>query len=129
METSRKEGIRQTINKSFESKFEFAKIYYSIIFQLNKIKTTNNELNLICYSAVNGTFSTPPIREQFMKDFGIPKGSLYNMLSKLQQKKILVKVQNKIRINPQIQLDFDRPFYKLDIILRNNGSYQENKEG
>lgn len=113
------EAIVQTIKKGYDSTFDFAKVYYGILFKLNQIKITDSELNLISYSAVNGTLSTPPVRDQFMKEFSIPKGSFYNMIAKLQKVNILVKVNNKIRINPKIQLDFNKPVVKLNLTIFN----------
>lgn len=112
-------GIVQKIKKEYKTDFDFAKVYYAILFELNSLKVSTNELNLVCYSSIYGTLSTPPVRDEFMKLYKVPKGSFYNMVSKLQRMKILTKVQGKVRINPAIQLDFSKPIYKLDLTLVN----------
>jgi len=102
--------------------FDLARKYYSILFQVNNIPVTAKELDLIAFSAIHGTISTPPIREEFSKRFGIPKASIYNMSSKLQKLNIFVKASdNKIRVNPKIQLDFSKKAYKFIITLLKEG--------
>lgn len=105
----------QRIAKSYKSEFEIAKKYYTIIFALNDIHITKNELNLIAFTAIHGTLSTPPIREQFRKEFDIPQASVYNMIGKLKKLNILISDRdNKLRINPIILPNFS---LHTDIIL------------
>lgn len=97
----------QRIQKGYKTEFDIAKCYYTIIFGLNNLHVTKNELNLVAFSAVMGTISTPPVRKQFCEQFDIPTGSMYNMVSKLQKQHILFKdTDNKIRIDPAILPDF-----------------------
>lgn len=102
------EGVNfQRIEKEFKTDFEVAKRYYTIILGLNDIHVTKSEMNLIAFSAVNGTISTPPIKQQFCELFGVPSGSIYNMICKLRKLNLLVKDRdNKIRVNPAIRPDF-----------------------
>lgn len=110
------EGVNfQRIEKKFETDFEVAKRYYTIILGLNDIHITKSEINLIAFSAVHGTISTPPIKEQFCKEFDVPTGSIYNMISKLRKLNILVKDrEKKIRVNPVIRPDFSK---RSDLVL------------
>ena len=102
------------IQKSFKSEFEIAKKYYSIVLLLNNLSITPTELNLLSFIAVNGTISTPPVRDEFMKEFDIHKNHVYNMQAKLQKLKLLIKdKENKVRVNPNIHPDFNNP----DLIL------------
>lgn len=105
------EGVNfQRIEKKFETDFEIAKRYYTIVLGLNDIHVTKSEMNLIAFSAVNGTISTPPIKQQFCELFDIPPGSIYNMICKLRKLGILTKDKdNKIRVNPVIRPDFSKP--------------------
>lgn len=108
----------QRIQKSYRTEFDIAKCYYTIIFGLNDLHVTKNELNLVAFSAVMGTISTPPIRKQFCEDFDVPAGSVYNMVAKLQKQEILRKDKdNKIRVNPIILPDFTHPELLLVIKL------------
>ena len=97
----------QRIAKTYSSEFEVAKKYYTIVFGLNDIHLTKHELNLVAFSAVNGTISTPPIKEQFCKEFNISSASIYNIIGKLKKLDILIKDKdNKIRVNPIILPNF-----------------------
>lgn len=110
------------ISKSYDSLFEIARKYYSIVFDLGNIKVTTSELDLIAFSAVNGTISTPPVRDEFIKEFKVPKGSVYNMVSKLQKMKIFVKdTDNKVRVNKQILPDFNNELL-LTITINKNAN-------
>jgi len=113
------ELVIQKINKEYASSMELAKTYYTFITEINKIQITRKELDLLCYCAVNGTISTPPVRDAFVKEYNTPKGSVYNMVSKLQKLKLMVKINGKIRVNPHIQLDFTKPKYKRELFLTN----------
>jgi len=111
--------VIQKIEKKYKNDIEFAKAYYSFITQINKIVITPTELDLLSYCSVNGTISTPPVRDAFIKQYNVPKGSVYNIVAKLQKNKLMVKIQGKIRVNPQIQLDFTKDEYKVEFLLKN----------
>lgn len=97
----------QKISKTFNSEFDLAKKYYIILFTLNNIHLTKNEINLVAFAAINGTLSTPPIKSQFCTEFNIPQSSLYNMIGKLRKNQILIRDKdNKLRINPIILPNF-----------------------
>lgn len=112
----------QRIHKEYKSTFEVARRYYKIIFELNNLHITPKELDLVAFSAINGTISTPPVREQFIKEFNIPIGSIYNMSAKLQKSGVLVKDKDdKIRVHPSILPDFTQGDLML-VIKLDNGS-------
>lgn len=100
------EIIIQKIHKKYSSDFEVAKKYYKMLFILNDLHVTENELNLVTFSSIKGTISTPPVRDEFIKDFGVPIGSVYNMSAKLQKLGVFVKEDEKIRIHPSINHNF-----------------------
>lgn len=107
-----------TIESKVKTDFDMARKYFSVLFAANDIKLTASELDLITFCSIKGTFSTPPIREEFIKQFNVHKNTVYNMLAKLQKQNILVKDENKkIRVNPQILTDFQKPII-LQIKLR-----------
>lgn len=113
----------QRIQKSYKTEFEIAKRYYTIVFGLNDIHVTKNELNLVAFSAVTGTISTPPIRKQFCDEFKVPAGSVYNMVAKLQKLSILQKDKdNKIRVNSFILPDFAKADILLVIKIEKDGA-------
>lgn len=117
------ETVFQQIHKVYTSRFEIAQKYYMILFDLNNIHVTKGELNLISFLAVHGTVSTPSVRKLFEETFGAPINSIYNMVSKLQKKRLLVKDKdNKIRVNPQILPDFSKGDLLLVIKIHSDGN-------
>lgn len=113
----------QRVEKSFSSKIELAKRYYGLIFLLNGINITDRELDLVSFSAINGTISTPPVREEFMKVYDISKAHVYNLTAKLQKMSILIKDKdNKIRINNSIYPDFSNKELVMVIKLIENAN-------
>ncbi len=117
------EASFQRIQKSYSSEFEIAKRYYTIVFGLNDIHVTKNELNLVAFSAILGTISTPPIRKQFCEEFDVSPGTVYNMVAKLQKLSIFLKDEgNKIRVNPVILPDFTKRDMLLVIKMIKDGN-------
>lgn len=105
----------QRVVKSYESEFEIAKKYYTIIFSVNDIHLTRMEMNLVAFAATHGTLSTPPIKQQFCKEFDVPTASVYNMIGKLKKLEIFIKDRDgKLRINPIILPNFAQ---HTDIVL------------
>jgi hypothetical protein len=86
--------------------FSIAKRFYSIICILNNIKITNKELELLAFCAVEGTISTPPVKERFIEQFKSTPGNIHNISSKLQRLNLFQKIKGKIRVNPALQIDF-----------------------
>lgn len=112
----------QRILKTCDNSFEMAKKYYCILFELNNIKISKSELDLIAYSSIHGTISTPPVRDEFMKDFDVSIEYFYNIISKLKKLNILIKDKDKkVRINPAILPDFSKNIV-LAIKLSLNGN-------
>lgn len=111
----------QKISKSYDSLLEIAKKYYLIVFSLNNINVTPNQLELVAFSAINGTLSTPPVRDEFIRKYNIPIHSVYNMIAELKKQNILIKDKDKkIRVNPQILPDFTNNQHVLVINLQIN---------
>jgi len=102
------------------SKFEVAKRYYGVLFKVNNIKVKPLEIDLVAFSAINGTITTPPVREEFIRTFQSSKFSFNNMSSRLQKLNILVKKEGKIKVNPIILPDFSSPSFKIEITIIND---------
>lgn len=117
----------QKINKQYNSTFDFARAYYTFILNINNISLGPKEIDFLSYCAIHGSVSIFSVREGYMKEFNVPKASLYNMISKLQKKKLMIKVDSKIRINPAIQLDFTKPICKVELLLLNK-DYASNRK-
>lgn len=125
-------AVLQKIDKSYETKFELVKSYYTMVCLLNKIKATPLEIKLLAFSALRGTISSPPIRDEFTRQFKAPKASIYNLVSQLQRKHLMVKGDdNKVRVNPMILPDFTQSTLILNIKLSvsdTSGVSEENSQ-
>lgn len=107
---------KQIIHKQLSS-FDLAKRYYQVLFILNNLKVADKEASLVAFSAIYGSLTSPPIRNRFISEFHSSEGSVYNMMSSLQKKQILVKDDDrKIRVNPLILMPFKEGLY-LQIVL------------
>jgi hypothetical protein len=84
----------QKIYKEFPN-MELVKKYYAILFLLNDIHVPEKELSLVAFSALNGSLTSPPIRNKFIVLFNSSEGSVYNMMASLQKKNILVKDEDR----------------------------------
>ena len=113
--------VIQKINIEYSSAIELAKVYYTFITNINKIKIRPKELDLLCFCAVHGTISTPKVREAFIEQYNTPKNSVYNIVSQLQKMKLMTKVNGKIKVNPVIQLDFTQSSFRIELALLNKG--------
>jgi len=107
--------IVQKLKKEFSSSLEKAIKYYTILTVLNGIKLTTKQIELLAFTAVKGTITSPASRREFVELFSSSLASLENIKGKLVKDNWLVKVDNKYRINPQVNLDFSK-----DIILQMN---------
>lgn len=112
--------------KEFLTAFDMARKYYSVLFVWQGTHLTNKQLDLLAFCAIRGTISTVPAKNDFSRDFKTSNSSINNMISDLQRKGILKKIDGKTRINPVLQLDFSQNI-NLNLTFENNRSI--NKEG
>lgn len=118
--------IVQKIQKSVGSDIEKAIKFYSVIFALNEIKLPQKQLYLLAFTAARGSITSPAARAEFIKIFGSSLASLENMKQELVKNGLLVKVDRKYRVNPQIALDFSKDIL-LQINLTVGGKEESNK--
>jgi len=119
------EVVYQKIESNLNSSFELAKTYYTILFELNKIHLTKNELNFVAFFATNGTASTPSLKKIFCERFSISNESIYNIISKLKKFNILYKDEDlKVRVNKNIIPDFSKDLL-LSIKLNNDTNKEQ----
>jgi hypothetical protein len=112
--------IVQKLKKEFSSNLEKAIKYYTILAVLNDIKLTTKQIELLAFTSVKGTITSPASRREFIELFSSSLASLENIKGKLVKGNWLVKVDNKYRTNPQINLDFSKDII-LQINLLSNG--------
>lgn len=108
--------ILQRLKKVDEDVLLRAERYYAILSIVNDMQLTKRELQLIAFTAVKGNISYAEFRNEFCSKFNSSSPTINNMISKLRKNNILVKDNNKTKINPLIQLDFNKPL-QLEIKL------------
>lgn len=111
--------IIQRLAKQYDQALEKAITYYSILCILNDIKLGNREIQLLAFTAVRGTITPKPAREEFAKLFGSSLHTIENAKGVLVRKNLLIKDGEMYRVNPVIALDFSNPMTL--IISLNNG--------
>jgi len=124
-----KKAVIQTLKKEFSSNVEMAMSYFRIISTLNSLKLTEREIQILAFTAINGTISSGGRKDKFIETFGASsKPSLGNMIPRLTKKGLLIKNNGRITINPFLELDFSEAI-GLKIILKNVDKGQINREG
>lgn len=112
------EIVAQDIRKEYNDKLSIAEKYYRLLFDVNNIQITEIQIQMIAWCAVKGTLSTPPIRDGFLERYKIARGTYYNNIGKLQDRKLLVKKNGKIRVNASIMLDWSKDEFIFKINLK-----------
>lgn len=101
----------QTLKRELED-LEKAEKYYALLSIWNDLELTKREIQLLAFMALEGNISYSYSKEDFSRLYNSSPATVNNMISKLKGTGLLVKVQGKYKVNPQIQLDFGR-----DIVL------------
>jgi len=96
----------RSFKREYKDKRDIAYLYFSIITVSHNIKVSKLELELLAHISIVGNISSVNSRKDFIDKFNSCKATLYNMISKLTKMGLLVKTDGKIKINPQIALDF-----------------------
>lgn len=117
--------IIQRLARQYDEALEKAIAYYSVICTLNGIKLGNREIQLLAFTAVRGTITPKPAREEFAKLFGSSLHTIENAKGVLVKNKLLVKDGDMYRVNPVITLDFNQPLTL--VITLNNGDDEEHE--
>ena len=93
--------------------------YYSVISDLNSLRLSDRELQLLAFIATRGTITNPAAREEFCKTYKTSQAVIYNTIRKLKLKRLLVKESGRIKIIPALALDFSQSIV-LKITLNND---------
>lgn len=92
--------------KELDSKKKIAYIYFSILSVLNNLNLAERELELLSYIGNRGTISSIESKTEYTKIYNISIATLNNVISKLYSKKLLIKNDGRIVINPKVDIDF-----------------------
>lgn len=102
--------IVQKISISNDDSFQRAIRYYTVILSLNNIFLPPMELNLLAFTGSRGTISSGGAKEKFIEMFPTAtKASIGNTIYKLTKRLLLVKIDKKIVVNPEISINFNLP--------------------
>lgn len=93
-----------------------AEKYYGILSIVNDLKLTEREIQLVAYTALRGNITFPNTRNEFCDVYKTTVPTISNIISKLKKKKIFIKENKLIKLNPIIVLDFKKNV-KLEINL------------
>jgi hypothetical protein len=110
METNK---IVQRLSVVVDDNYQLAEKYYSLLSELNGLRLTQREVQLVAFTAMRGNMSYTNIREDFCKKYGTTSPTINNIISKLKGKGVFVKDKGKVKVNPVILLNFS-----LDVILQ-----------
>lgn len=99
--------VLQKLRKQEGDDTLLAERYYTILSAVNGLKLTQRELQLLAFGAVRGNISYANIRKDFCEKYGTTNASINNIISRLKKLGVLVKDGTKVKVNPQILLNFD----------------------
>ena len=95
------------IGKKEENPLNKAIRYYSIISAVGNLNLTEKEIKLLAFAAIKGNISSFSNKEEFCKLYNSSSAYINNMISRLKKNSLLIKDTGKIKVNPQILLDFN----------------------
>ena len=100
--------------------FQCAQRYYSVLSAINDLSLTEREIQLIAFTAVKGNISYKNIRDEFCEKYKSSAPTINNLISKLKKLGVFVKDGTKVKVNPQIGLNFENNIV-LQITIVPNG--------
>lgn len=99
----------QKLKPNVTTEFEMAQRYYELISGLNNLGLKPMEIKLLAHMAVKGSISNTNNKETFCQMFNSSKSSINNVIYQLSKRGILYKTEGKVKITPQIALNFKEP--------------------
>ena len=99
--------ILQKLRKAETDSYGLAERYYTILSAINALKLTQREIQLGAFTAIRGNISYANIRKDFCEKYGTTNASVNNIISRLKKLGVLVKDGTKVKVNPQIILNFE----------------------
>lgn len=120
----------QKIRREEEVQMDMAIKYYSIISILNGLKLPKREVELLAFTAIRGTITPLPARQDFVEIFDSSLNSIENMKGRLYRKGLMVKSKEMYRVNPIILPDFlqERLVMQIDISVKKKNKEEEDGE-
>lgn len=116
----------QEIHKTSED-LQKGIIYYQIVSAINNLSLTQREIELLAYTNKRGTISSITSKKGYISVFGSSLATVNNMICKLKKKKLLIKANRKITVNPQLSPNLSLPIV-LKIVLKNDKKTTEESD-
>jgi hypothetical protein len=105
--TSERKTFVIKVQRNEPTPFEIAKRYYSIVSAVGDFNWTEREIQLIAFTSIKGNISYRDVKKEFCETYSSSFATINNIVSKLKQKKILIKDGSKVRVHPSIRQDFN----------------------
>ena len=100
----------QKLSSINKDQFALAHKYYQIMSVLNDLKLAEGEIQLIAYTAIQGNIADPTIRDAYCKTYKTTPATINNIVYRLKKKKIILKKDKEIYVNPALtQVNFNEP--------------------
>lgn len=87
--------------RSYGDRRALAKVYYSLLSVYNNLQLTNGELNLMAHLSSYGGQVSGTAKLDYLTRYSTTMATLDNTIGRLKKKKLLVKAEGKIRVNPK----------------------------
>jgi ribosomal protein S19E (S16A) len=109
----------QKISKSYPDSLALAIKYYSIICIINSIPISERQLQVLAFTAIRGNMSSITAKQEFARTFNSSVAVVNNILGELKKLGLIQKINDRHRVNPQIDILFDKDLF-LHVHLKKN---------
>jgi hypothetical protein len=99
--------VLQKLRKTEDGGYKLAERYYTVLSAINNLKLTQKEIQLLSFTAIRGNISYSNNRRDFCTEYNTTGPSINNIVSKLKKLGVLVKEGGKVKVHPQILLNFE----------------------
>lgn len=100
----------QKLSKVNKDPYALAHKYYQIMSVLNDLKLAEGEIQLVAFTSIRGNIADPEIRDEYCKTYKTTSATINNIVYRLKKKKIILKKDKEIFVNPALtQVNFDEP--------------------
>jgi len=114
--------IVQKLKRQEDDVFSSAQRYYAVLSAINDLYLTEREIQLVAFTAVKGNISYKNIRNEFCEKYKSSAPTINNLISKLKKLGVFVKDGSKVKVNPQISLNFENKIVlQITINTSDNG--------
>lgn len=81
--------------------------YYGVLSAVNDIKLTEREIQLVSFIAIKGNMGYSSNRDEFIEKYKSSSATINNIISRLKKTGLLIKENNRTRVNPKVLPDFN----------------------